>query len=149
MSEAVSFPARARIVDAAGIMTPEFFRALQAIVRGIGSQPIGTVYMDGNATPTACTPSPVVIAGDAVPGLLYALTHSAGRLTYTGATAKVITATVCASYSTGSGNVGIGISVNGAATMSRATATGGFIAAQVAVEMAPGDWLEAVVSNEE
>lgn len=146
MSEAVSFPARARIVDAAGIMTPEFFRALQSVARN-ASQPVGAMYLAGNASATTCTPTPVKIDGTTTAGELYAFDHATGRLTYTGALAKVLAVTVFASFTTASGKVGIGVSVNGAATMSYATATAGFISAQVAVELKLGDYIEAVVSN--
>ena len=115
MSEAVNFPARARIVDAAGIMTPEFFRALQSVARN-ASQPVGAMYLAGNASATACTPTPVKIDGTTTAGELYAFDHTTGCLTYTGALAKVLAVTVFASFTTASGKVGIGVSVNGAAT---------------------------------
>ena len=148
MSEGI--PARIRVVDDRGYMTPEFFRALQAIARSTGSQPVGSMYMSGNATATTGTASPVKVAGATTAGELYAFDHTTGRLTYTGALAKVMTATVCATFTSTSGNtVGIGVSVNGTTTMQYLTAGSGsgYITAQVVAELQPGDYIEAVTSN--
>lgn len=147
MSEGINFPARIRAVDGGGYMTPEFFRALQSVVRSLGSQPVGAMYLAGNASATAATATPAKVSGTTTAGDLYAFEHSTGRLTYTGTMAKVAVIEVCASFTTSGGRVGIGVSVNGTATMSYATATAGFIAAKVVAELSPGDYIEAVVSN--
>ena len=137
------FNPRARAVDEQGRLMPEFWRSLTQPDANI----VGSMYLSGNASATACTPTPVVVSGTTTPGDLYGFDHTNGRLTYTGSMAKTLALSVCASFTTSGGKVGVGVSVNGAATMSYATTTAGFLAAQVAVELSPGDYIEAVVSN--
>lgn len=137
------FNPRARAVDEQGRLMPEFWRSL----RRPDAEVVGAMYLSGNASATACTPTPVKVEGATTAGELYGFDHTTGRLTYTGALAVIVTVTVCASFTTASGKVGIGVSVNGTAKMSYASATVGFISAQVAVELTQGDYLEAVVSN--
>lgn len=144
------FPARARAVDAGGMLTPEFLRAIQ----NIGSAIYGRAYFAGNASATtiAGIGAPVKVTGTASAGLLAGFTHSSGRLTYTGATARVVTASVMASLASTSGDkCGISVAVNGSpvaefySTVGTGTA---FVAAQTLVELVQGDYLEAFVSNE-
>lgn len=139
----MDFNPRARAVDEQGRLMPEFWRSLRQLEASV----IGAMYLAGNASATTCTPTPAVVSGTTTAGEMYGFDHTNGRLTYTGAMAKVLAVSVCASFTTASGKVGIGVSVNGTATMSYATATVGFISAQAVVELKQGDYLEAVVSN--
>lgn len=145
----MDFPARIRAVDTNGVMTPEFYRALQSLARSAVA-PVGSMTMTGNASATTASGTPAKVAGTTTAGELYAFDHTTGRLTYTGTVAKALRVIVTASFTSTSGNkVGVGVSINGTASMQYATAGSGtdHITAQAVHEFSPGDYIEAIVSN--
>lgn len=146
----VKFPARAQAVDAGGRLTPEFFRALQAL----GSSAYGALSFTGNAgaTTIAGIGTPVLVSGTTTAGLLSSFDHTSGRLTYTGAASAVLTVSVMASLTSTSDNkCGIAVAVNGSPVAEGYVTAGtgtAFVSAQKLVELVQGDYLEAFVSNE-